>query len=169
MKLASEVEAARSCASVLLFTAPVPAVIAEARELVAVCTSESVASEPESRLAPVNLRVVAVQIAEAVSDTRVPNDVSVRLLNDQIAEGSEVNKLDEADKTAALVLALITAAREDVATVRLASTTSLTVLVETTDQSTTKLLSTLTKSPLATVPQIITDGQIPEGAFAAVV
>src|SRR3989344_68636 len=169
MKAAREVEAARSCASVLLFTVPVPVVIAEARELVAVCISERVAKEPESSPAPVSVRLTDAQTAEAVSATRVPKEVRVRPLNDQIEAGSVANKLDEADKTAAPVLALMTAEREDVATVRLSSTTPLIVLVETTDQSTIKLLSTITKSPLATVPQIITDGQTPEGALSAVV
>ena len=76
MKFARDVEAARSCASVLLFTAPVPAVIAEARELVAVCTSESVAKEPESRSAPVRMRTLLVHTAVAkvskVSKARPP-------------------------------------------------------------------------------------------------
>jgi len=115
------------------------------------------------------VRLTDVQTAEAVSVTRVPNEVRVRLLNDQIEAGSVANKLDEADKTAASVLAPMTAARDVVATVKLSSTTSLIVLVETNDQSTIKLLSTLTKSPLCTVPQIITDGQTPEGASVAVV
>src|SRR3989344_5750665 len=104
-----------------------------------------------------------------MSVTRLPKESRVRPVYDQIEAGSVANKLDEACKTAALVLALMTAARDVVATVKLSSTTSLIVLVETFSQSTIKLLSTITKSPLATVPQIITDGQIPEGAFSAVV
>src|SRR3989338_4575885 len=113
----------------LLFTAFVPAVIAEARELVAVCTSDKVANDPEPRLAPVRVRVTDVQTAEAMSATNVPNELRVLLLNDQIVEG----RLDEADKTVALVLALMTVEREDVATVKLSSTTPLIVPVVTTD------------------------------------
>jgi hypothetical protein len=179
ISVARDEEALKTWALVLLFIALVPAVIAEAKLLVAVCTSDRVANDPESKAAPVRVLVPlvhtsaarvpkpvrvlvpAAQTAVAVSATRVPNDVSVRLLNDQIVAG----RLDEAVS----ILAPMTAAREDVATVKLSSTTSLIVLVETTDQSTTKLLSTITKSPLSTVPQIITDGQIPEGAFSAVV
>lgn len=162
-------EALKIWTLVLLFTAFVPAVIAEAKLLVAVCTSDKVANDPESRLAPVMVRLTDDQMAEAVSATKVPNEVKVRLLNDQIEAGSVVNRLEEAERTALLVLVLMTCAREVVATVRLSSTTVLIVLVETTDQSTIKLLSTITLSPLCTVPQIITDGQTPEMALLGVV
>jgi hypothetical protein len=78
MKLASDVDAAKSCALVLLLTALVPAVIAEARvevpvliadprDELAVCTSERVASDPVVSPAPVRVRVAALQISEATA------------------------------------------------------------------------------------------------------
>ncbi len=79
--------------------------ICETIEEEAVWTSESVANDPESSPAPVRVRVTDDQTAEAVSATNVPNEVSVRPLDDQTAPGSVANKLDEADKTVALVLA----------------------------------------------------------------
>ena len=69
----------------------------------AVSIYDCVASEPELRLAPVRVRVTDDQTAAAVSATRVPNEVRVRLLNDQIADGRVLDKLDEADKMLASV------------------------------------------------------------------
>ncbi|MFH1078161.1 MAG: hypothetical protein V1745_02680 [Patescibacteria group bacterium] len=152
--------------------------IAEARLLVAICTSAEVANDPESRSAPVMVRTSDVQTAVAVSATNVPNDVRVRPappVNDQIAEGSEANRLDDADETTASVLAftasvpaVIAEARLLVATVKLSSTTSLIVLVVRIDPSTMKLLSTLTRSPFITLPHVMKEGHTPDVAFAAV-
>jgi hypothetical protein len=87
MKLASDVDAAKSCALVLLLTALVPAVIAEARvevpvliadprDELAVCTSERVASDPVVSPAPVNVLVAYVHTSAASE----PSEVSVRAL-----------------------------------------------------------------------------------------
>ena len=54
---ASDVDAARTVEFVFELTAVWLALIAELREDDAVCTSESVASEPEVRPAPVSVRV----------------------------------------------------------------------------------------------------------------
>ncbi len=63
----TEEEAVATTVLVLLFTLAVPAVTAAASEVDAVCTSESVASEPEVKPAPVRVRVAYVQTSAAVS------------------------------------------------------------------------------------------------------
>jgi len=65
---------------VLALTEFVPAVIAAASEEEAVVTSDWRANEPEFKLAPVSVLVVAPQTAVAVSATTVPKLVSVRLV-----------------------------------------------------------------------------------------
>ncbi len=64
---ASEVEALRTAALVLLFTLAVPAVIADASEEVAFWTSDKVANDPLVSPAPVRVRVAYVQTSAAES------------------------------------------------------------------------------------------------------
>ena len=80
---------------VLLFTTA-------AIEVEAVVTSESVASDPEVRPAPVRVRVVAAQTSEA-TDAR---EVRVLDENAHIDAGSEAARDDDAEATTALVFAL---------------------------------------------------------------
>ena len=68
------------------------ALMTDARDEVAVVTSESVASDPEVRPAPVKVRVVAAQTSEA-TDAR---EVRVLDENAQIDAGSEAARDDEA-------------------------------------------------------------------------
>ena len=82
-------------ALVLLFTKV-------ATDVLAVVTSESVASDPEVRPAPVKVRVVAAQTSEA-TDAR---EVRVLDENAQIDAGSEAARELEAEATTALVFAL---------------------------------------------------------------
>jgi len=78
------------------------ALMTDARDEVAVVMSESVASDPEVRPAPVKVRVVAAQTSEA-TDAR---EVRVLDENAQIDAGSEAASDDDAEATTALVFAL---------------------------------------------------------------
>jgi hypothetical protein len=73
---ASDELAVNTVLLVFVFTALVPAVIAEARELVAVVTSDNVANDPDVNPAPVKVLVAALQISEATA----LNEESVRAL-----------------------------------------------------------------------------------------
>jgi hypothetical protein len=104
--------------------------MAAPRDEVAVSMFESVAKEPESRPAPVRVRVAALQTSVA----RLPIEVRVRVEYDQTRDGSEVMSEPievEALETAVLVLALTTAAKLEVAVVkRLAVLLSMTAASE---------------------------------------
>ena len=78
------------------------ALMTDARDEVAVVMSESVASDPEVRPAPVKVRVVAAQTSEA-TDAR---EVRVLDENAQIDAGSEAARELDAEATTALVFAL---------------------------------------------------------------
>ena len=78
------------------------ALMTDARDEVAVVTSESVASDPEVRPAPVKVRVVAAQTSEA-TDAR---EVKVLDENAQIDAGRDAASELEAEATTALVFAL---------------------------------------------------------------
>jgi len=129
---ASEEEAVSTAASVLLFTLAVPAEIAEAREEVAVSTSDRVAREPDVRPAPVSVRVPLVQTSAA----SVPNPVSVRVpaaqtltgieVIDEAIEAMELPSEEDAASTVLFVLAFITAAKDDDAVRTVASVLPLT-------------------------------------------
>lgn len=86
--------------------------ICEVTDDEAVCTSDNVASEPESRVALVKRRVAAPQTPVAVSATKVPNDVSDLEPYDQMILGSEVIMLP-IDVEAVLSVPLITEAIDD--------------------------------------------------------
>lgn len=90
----------------------------------AVEISERVASEPESRPAPVRVRVAAAHTSVAtarpevrlrvplfhISATKVPNDVSVRPENAQMVPGSDAASDDDAVRMAAFVFGFTAAA-----------------------------------------------------------
>jgi hypothetical protein len=97
----------------------------DARDEVAVVTSESVARDPEVRPAPVKVRVVAVQTSAA----REPKVESVLDENAQIDAGSEAASELDAEATTALVFALMTAASDVVAIPTRVSVLVLTALV----------------------------------------
>ncbi len=84
---------------VLMFDSLV--VIAEASDDEAELTSDTVASDPEVRPAPVRVRVPFVQ----TSVTRVPKDDRVRPEADQIAAGKAAKSEEEALPTTVSVLA----------------------------------------------------------------
>lgn len=123
---AIEDDAVTSPAFVFELTAVVPAVIAELREEVAVCTSERVARLPESSVAPVRVLVAAPHISAAIvvpevrvrvpeaqiSATRVPNEESVRDEYVHIEAGRVAASEEEAVKTALFVFVFTSAATE---------------------------------------------------------
>lgn len=112
IEVARDEEAVVTRVSVFAFTTA-------AIEEEAVCTSESVAREPEESPAPVRVRVPFVHTSAA----KVPKPVSVRLPAAQTLEGMsaiEAVMLESVDpsevdavSTAAFVFALMTAAREE--------------------------------------------------------
>lgn len=79
----------------------------------AFCTSDKVASEPDVRPAAVRVRDAALQTSVA----SVPNEERVRTDAFQTFTGIEVAKDEDAARIAAFVLALMTAASEEVAVV----------------------------------------------------